>query len=225
MRNDPVRIGDDSGLAAAPGDQIVLREVYRGRIWTARPVTVASVTNELVAVYVAPGTVFKVPASTHRGEMLERLASAERGWSLEDHVWTRARMLYLLIPGAAHAIHLWWLPPHWRFGGWYINIQEPMRRTPLGYDFMDHVLDVVIDPDLSWRWKDEDELAQAIQLGLLSDREADAIRREGHRVIARLEGRMPPFDDGWERWRPDPAWPIPLLPPGWDTDPSEVASA
>ncbi|MBA2556665.1 MAG: DUF402 domain-containing protein [Chloroflexi bacterium] len=41
----------------------------------------------------------------------------------------------------AHAIHLWWQPPDWRFGGWYINLQEPIRPTPLGFDFMDHLLD------------------------------------------------------------------------------------
>jgi predicted RNA-binding protein associated with RNAse of E/G family len=116
----------------------------------------------------------------------------------------------------AHAIHLWWRPPDWRFGGWYINLQEPIRPTPLGFDFMDHVLDVVIDPDLSWRWKDEEELEEAVRLGLLSRQEAASIRAEGERVIAQLEAREPPFCDGWERWQPDPAWPIPGLAAGWD---------
>ena len=23
----------------------------------------------------------------------------------------------------------------------------------------------------------------------------------------------------WARWRPDPAWPVPMLPAGWDTVP------
>jgi predicted RNA-binding protein associated with RNAse of E/G family len=81
---------------------------------------------------------------------------------------------------------------------------------------MDHLLDVVIDPDLSWRWKDEEELEEAVRLGLLTRQAADGIRAEGERVIAQLEAREPPFCDGWERWRPDPAWPIPELPAGWD---------
>lgn len=25
----------------------------------------------------------------------------------------------------------------------------------------------------------------------------------------------PPFSDGWEAWRPDPAWPVPVLPDDW----------
>lgn len=166
------------------GDSVLLREIFRGRLWTARPATVAAVHDDLVAVYLAPGTIFKVPADTSRDDILERLA---RGWELRDHEWTRGRTLHLLRPGVAHAIHLWWLSPDWRFGGWYINLQEPIRPTPLGFDFMDHVLDVVIDPDLSWRWKDEEELEEAVRLGLLTRQAADGIRAEGERVIAQLE--------------------------------------
>jgi predicted RNA-binding protein associated with RNAse of E/G family len=81
---------------------------------------------------------------------------------------------------------------------------------------MDHVLDVVIDPDLSWRWKDEEELEEAVRLGLLTRKAADGIRAEGERVIVQLEAREPPFCDGWERWQPNPAWPLPGLPAGWD---------
>jgi hypothetical protein len=137
-------------------------------------------------------------------------------WALADATWTRARMLHLTNPGAAHAIHLWWLPPDWRFGGWYVNLQEPIRRTSLGFDYMDRMLDIVIEPDLSWRWKDEDELEAAVNDGLVTRAWADDVRREGERVIRRLEARRAPFSDGWEHWRPNPEWPIPELREGWD---------
>jgi hypothetical protein len=195
------------------GDPILFREVYRGRLWTARPATVAAVRDDLIALYLAPGTIFKVPTDTTRETILERLHS---GWQLRDHVWSRGRTLHLLRPGVAHSIHLWWLPPDWRFGGWYINLQEPIRPTALGFDSMDHVLDVVIDPDLSWRWKDEKELATAVDLGLMTLEHARDIRGEGERVIGQLEARQPPFCDGWEHWQPDAGWSIPELPTGWD---------
>lgn len=140
-------------------------------------------------------------------------------WSLEDAVWERARWLQLLEPGAAHAIHLWWLAPDWRFAGWYVNLQEPFRRTEFGLDYMDHMLDIVIDPDLSWRWKDEDEIAEAVSIGLVTQDWADAVRREGEHVIERLEAQQPPFCDGWESWEPDPSWPTPELPNGWNNLP------
>ncbi len=91
-------------------------------------------------------------------------------------------------PDVAHAIHLWWQPPDWRFGGWYINLQEPIRPTPLGFDFMYHLLDVVIDPDLSWRWKDEEELEKAVGLSLMTRREVD-----GSAPRASVSSLSPPF--------------------------------
>jgi hypothetical protein len=127
-----------------------------------------------------------------------------------------AQALHLLMPDIGHSVHLWWLPPDWRFGGWYINLQESIRSTRLGYDSMDQLLDVVIDPDLTWRWKDEDELAEAVELGVMTEAQATAVRSEGERAIERLEARESPFCDGWETWRPDPAWTPPALPDGWD---------
>jgi hypothetical protein len=66
----------------------------------------------------------------------------------------------------------------------------------------------VVRPDLSWEWKDEAELAIAVEFGLYSAEEAAAIRAEGKRVVARLPELIP---TGWEAWRPDPAWPVASL--------------
>jgi hypothetical protein len=135
--------------------------------------------------------------------------------SFAEGTWTRARLLHLLVPGVAHAIHLWWLPPNWHFGGWYVNLQESIRRTPVGFDYMDHMLDIVIEPDLSWRWKDADELEAAINERLVTRSWANGVRREGERVIRRLDAGLAPFCDGWEHWQPEPAWSMPELPDGW----------
>src|SRR5262249_6796237 len=81
----------------------------------------------------------------------------------------------------------------------------------------DHVLDAVVSADrATWRWEDEDELAEALALGLLSADRAEFLRGEGLRAIERVQSSQPPYDRSWERWRPDPAWPVPSLPPGWD---------
>jgi hypothetical protein len=32
-------------------------------------------------------------------------------------------------------------------------------------------------------------------------------------VIDSLDSLLP---TGWEAWRPDPRWPLPMLPEGWD---------
>ncbi len=59
--------------------------------------------------------------------------------------------------GASHSVYV-----HWgrdgEFLGWYVNLEDPWRETALGFDTTDHLLDVWIDPDRTWRWKDEDHL-------------------------------------------------------------------
>jgi predicted RNA-binding protein associated with RNAse of E/G family len=72
------------------------------------------------------------------------------------------------------------------------------------------VLDVWIEPDGSWEWKDEDELENAIEIGLITDDHAAAARAEGERVIAAW-----PFPTGWEDFRPDSGWHLPRLPEDW----------
>ena len=51
---------------------------------------------------------------------------------------------------------------------------------------------------------------------------ADRVRRDAEQAIALIEGWQAPFAAGLEAWRPDPAWPVPALPPGWDAHPSET---
>ena len=92
-----------------------------------------------------------------------------------------------------------------------------LTQTPLGFDTMDHLLDIVISPDRSkWRWKDEDEFKVAVEIGLYSMEKARAIRAEGERVIQLLEADQPPFCDGWERWSPSLERQNPVFPDAWD---------
>jgi hypothetical protein len=78
----------------------------------------------------------------------------------------------------------------------------------------DLALDVTVELDGTWAWKDEDDFAEAIALGVLSADEAAAVRAEGERVVAVPPALLP---TGWEDWRPDPAWQLPELPTGWDS--------
>jgi predicted RNA-binding protein associated with RNAse of E/G family len=101
--------------------------------------------------------------------------------------------------------------------GWYVNLQTPLARTQVGWDTVDHALDVLVTLDRSsWTWKDEDELAEAIGLGLFTEDDAASFRYWGERAIEHLVLHQPPFDEEWVDWRPDPTWPVPELPPGWD---------
>lgn len=120
-------------------------------------------------------------------------------------------------PGAAHAVSVFWRAADWEFLCWYVDLQAPFARTTTGFESEDYVLDIVIPPDFAWYWKDEDEFAAAQRVGRFSAAQATAIRAEGESVVEAIEARGWPFDAGWERWRPDPAWMLPMLPDRWDS--------
>src|SRR6266576_1740450 len=46
------------------------------------------------------------------------------------------------------------------------NFQRPYRRTTIGIEAMDLMLDLVVEPDRSWRWKDKHELETLVRRGM-----------------------------------------------------------
>lgn len=108
------------------------------------------------------------------------------------------------------------------FQRWYVNLELPATRwrdaTAAGIDTVDYDLDVIVRPDLTWYWKDEEEFVHRLRYPDVYwvDDEA-AVRAEGERLIKLAEAGQFPFDGTMTDFRPDPAWPVPdTLPTGWD---------
>jgi Protein of unknown function (DUF402) len=199
---------------------VVVHEIWRERVWAARPMTVVGDEGDSVALWFPRGTRWKAPTSNparpwleDRGERLAACAAAG-AWVFRDAEWD-VDTLVLMRAGDWHALWVSWLPggEHW---GWYVNLQEPFRRTALGFETMDLMLDVVVEPDRRWRWKDEDELDTFVSWGVFEPALAEHIREEGARVARRAERNEPPFCEPWPEWRPAPEWPLPELPDRWD---------
>jgi len=199
------------------GDQIVWREVWRGRVWSAKPVTVVQDTPDVVALWMASDTCWKVPRALDGSPVRPSTRLPDAQWQLVDQVWEYGDTLFLTAFGNAHAVHVMWSKGRTRFAGWYINLQDPIKRTSIGFDYMDQLLDIVVSPDQSeWHWKDRDELLEAQSIGLISPEKAREIWTEGERVISLMRDGMPPFNSGWENWFPPSNWTIPQLPANWD---------
>ncbi len=130
--------------------------------------------------------------------------------------------LHLIEPGRDHSVQARWAGADRSFQGWYVNLQEPLRPSPLGWDTHDQQLDLLIDPDGSAHWKDEDQFAEVAAAGWYTAAQVEAIRHEGRKVLEqyRLGGR--PFEQGWDAWMPESSWVIPELDPHW-AGPDSVA--
>jgi hypothetical protein len=198
-----------------PGDVIALREIWRGAVFEARPVIVVADAPDQAILYLPIGARVAVALDEHE----HQLRLPDRPWHMGSHEIRTRSALSFAWPDTPYAVLLL-RGANGDVEGWYVNIQEPLRRTALGFDTVDHALDVLIPADRSaWTWKDEDELAEAIDAGLFTEHEAIAFRAAGERGAVRVVQGEPPFDHDWLTWRPDPSWGTPQLPVGWDTLP------
>jgi hypothetical protein len=110
-----------------------------------------------------------------------------------------------------------------RFRGWYVNM-EAISRADYGFDVVDQTLDIIVRPDRSWYWKDEDEIATALSAGACTLDYAAAIRRAGEHAVALIEAGASPFDEEWMKWRTPEGWlrPIEVIPDGWQLPPALI---
>jgi uncharacterized protein len=199
-----------------PGEHILMRYGRNGRFYGARPLRVVGDGGGYVAAWLAGGTPIMIPRLAD-GRPIRSVPIVERvlgGRSAVPGTWEGAGILKLIPAAGAYSVWLFW-HENGVFLGWYVNLEERHRFWAGGIDTRDHVLDLWVEPDGSWQWKDEAELAAAVEYGALTAELAKEIRAEGERVAGMVERWECPFADGWERWRPDPAWPLPALPADW----------
>ena len=94
--------------------------------------------------------------------------------------------------------------------GWYVNLERPQHRTAIGFDYEDDLLDVWValgaEPDSSTRTSSQKPSNAASSL-------PSGPRNQSRRGALLAE---PPWPTGWEEWRPEPGWQVPVLPPGWE---------
>jgi hypothetical protein len=194
-----------------PGDPIVIREVWRGRVFEARPSLVVQDDPDQTMLLLPGGVACGLPIGPDGRE--RRLPDGP--WRLEVRRRGPEPFLSFAWPETPYSV-LRWTTTDGR-AVWYVNLQAPLERTSIGFDTVDHALDVLVELDGSgWRWKDEDELDEAVVDGLFSATAAEEFRRWGERARDRVLSGDPPFDRDWSDWRPDPGWPVPELVPGWD---------
>lgn len=207
------------GVRFLPG-QVAVRRYFRHRdgLIIAHCGRVVSDDERGLLMWTPAGTVNR-RLKTVDGQRFDQLTPAE--WEaadkvLAEHPLRPYGMLIWMPPAAAHSVG-WFFDPAGSFAGWYVNLESPAVRWSAGLDLVDHDLDVAVTPERTWRWKDEDEFEASTREGLdWSEADAAEIRAEGERLVKLVESGDFPFDGSWCDFHPDPSWPLPALPAGWD---------
>jgi Protein of unknown function (DUF402) len=187
-------------------ETLLLRHVAHGRVLMAMPLIVVERTQRQLVTWISPGTPIAYPdGRADDGSLLP----FDR-WGVDLRSWIGPGRLELTPFGRYYSIRLM-RSENGSLLGWYVNLQAMLAESKLGFDTTDWQLDLWIPEGGEAEWKDEDDLDRALVLGIMSEEEGRLAREEGHRVLEEW-----PFPTGWEDWRPDPAWPTPALPDGWD---------
>lgn len=169
----------------APGDTITVREVLHGRPWLEFPETVLSDDGTVLA------------SVQHEGSPLTFCDHpVPHPWR---HVtaWTGTTVLKLRRVGDWYSVWKFFGPDGFRHD--YVNFETPVVRRDDGVDINDLQLDIVIEPDGAWRWKDVQDLAPTLASARISELELHAVLTAAAEVAALLDA-----GDRW--WSPWDGW-------------------
>ncbi|MXY20929.1 MAG: DUF402 domain-containing protein [Dehalococcoidia bacterium] len=204
-----------------PGTQILQQDLWGSRLVTSRPVTVVKDVSEYLALYTHPNAPYRsgvikdrysMPVSQRIDVYMEML---DPGTShLEESVSGDYHVLTLTPPNSWHSVWLFWTSD-WRLETYYVNFQAPIRRTSCCILVRDYALDIAVEPNMAWSWKDADEFEELIGRGFFTESQISSIRTEADRTVRAIENRESPFSGAWKDWRPDTEWPVPEVPDDW----------
>ncbi len=194
------------------GQNVTLRGVGIKVFW-AFPTIVVKDESDLIVLYMPAGVLGRNVAHKPTPEELFFLTELK----VVEFTWKRTDVLMLIVPGEAFSTYIMWETGTRSIDCWYVNLQEPIKRTCIGFDTLDHTLDVVISPDMSeWKWKDDDELAAAQKVGFYSSAQAREFWTEGEKAVRLITSERRSLYEEWKNWQANPQWKIPKLSPLWD---------
>lgn len=201
-----------------PGTSVVWRSRPNGEVGYVFGCLVLIDEPEVVAVVQSTGSPIMRRIAERGGPNGRSLIPGTWNGSREQGHWERPPAVRLHPVGRGYAVIRTWLAHDERFDGWYVNLEQPWRRTPVGFDTRDDVLDVTVSDDLSeWQLKDADELEFAVEVGVIAAEEAESIHTAAESAIDDITRRAWPFNDtAWRDAPPSHTLQTATLPDAWD---------
>lgn len=204
------------------GDTVVVRGIYKDQICHVQSARVVKDSTTETVLLVEPGAECAAPSGylQHRHvdqTQWDRWRETLNGsLNIQICTWHTNRFLILLEPEKYFSTIYIWDHASGEFLYYYINFQLPFRRSQLGFDTLDLDLDILVNIENEWEWKDLQEYEKGIRSGGIMAQWIDEIQKAQAEVFARIDQQAYPLDRTWLGWLPDPGWPKTTLPSGWD---------
>ncbi len=176
------------GEVHAPGSAVRVVEVLHGDPWAWWDETVLADDGTTLVTVLDDGTAMSFPEHPF-----------PHPWG-HHAAWTGSTVLKLRRAGDWYSV--WhFFEPDGRTRGWYVNLETPVVRARGAVEVNDLQLDVVIDPDGSWHWKDVHHLAPTLASGRISHDELLATLAAAAEIADLLE-RDERWWAPWDDWTP-----------------------
>jgi Protein of unknown function (DUF402) len=192
-----------------PGETIVFRQVWQGRAWVGIPVCVVSDEPGLLVTYLPE----RAPLGFADGDWPGGL----HPWAHRKH-WEGHGTLMLRRPADRYSIWIFWQGERREFACWYVNFEQPYRRSQIGIDTLDHELDLWSEDGATWHRKDVEGVSRCVAEGRFDEREAARIHADADAFEATTARDGAWWDLGWASWEPAEI-PEVALPEGWELVP------
>lgn len=200
------------------GSTMTVEERWHDLLWSAVPHHVVSSTPAELVTYVPSGTIATrasnrdLPGTEGLSRDERKLLSLRTRQARVVEVAEAPNKLFIHRPGRWSRTSLGW-DHAGALISWYINFELPAAVTRTGLVTMDLTVDIWVNPDRTWEWKDREDF-----LALLDDHTLDPgvrahVDAEAIAVLTELHTRTGPFADHWLRFQPNPDWATPALPP------------
>jgi hypothetical protein len=205
------------------GDTVAMRGVYNNWICYAQSARVIQDTPSETVLLVEPGSECAAPADyIHRrhgdGSHWDRWQQTmSNTLNVETFAWRINRFLILLEPEKYFSTVYIWDGASGEFQHYYINFQLPFKRSHCGFDTLDLDLDILVNIQNEWEWKDIDDYEKGIRSGGIRPEWVGEIEKAKGEVFTRIENALYPLNRHWLDWRPDAIWPKTTLVHGWDS--------
>jgi len=204
------------------GESCAIRGIVNNQVWLAQAVIVVKDELNETILLLTPGAQCAIPEGLVSWRMHHEFSHGSRwqeskseNFTLREYIWHTNRLLIFLEPEKYFACCIFWNHTSNQFGCYYINFQLPIHRSRCGFDTLDLDLDIVIDAQYNWKWKDLEEYNAGIKEGGILAEWVEGIESSKNDVFDRIDKRSYPLDGSWLEWQPPKDWIPPKLPKEW----------
>lgn len=191
----------------------LLRFVSRDHFTRVIPIVTLVDDGERVVTWQPPGSTMMNHTGQMGGPRRRNMVAWDGGY--EAVIWTGPGLLRAHRVGDPWSVWRWESDTDWS-PGFYVNLEAPWRRSEVGFDTGDWILDLVVEPDGSVTRKDEDELAASLERGGMTQDEVDTAEAAAAAATEAVSAGSWPFAGDWDTWFTLRTTEPLTLPTNWD---------